>query len=412
MKLSWHSEKRKLSELIPSEYNPRKATEKQAKDLSKSLEKFDLADPIIINTDNHVVGGHFRLRILKDKGEDIEVDVRVPNRKLTDKEERELNIRLNKNTGQFDYELLANFNEELLLDTGFESVELDKIFQLDTDKTEYDFDADAEAEKIKKCTVKKGDLYQLGDHRLMCADATSKEDVERLMVGEKADMVFTDPPYGVSYGVDNNKIKKEKGDRAFHWSKTRKNSQIQNDNKSAKELSESLWRPAFKNMYEYAQDHCSFYMTMCQGGDQMMMMMMMSEHWNIKHELIWLKSSPVFSMGRLDYDYQHEPILYGWKKTHKFYGGGQFKKSIWEIAKPSKSELHPTMKPIALIENALLNSSKRGDIVLDLFGGSGSTLIACEQTNRKCMMMEIDPLYCQVIITRWETLTGKKEVKL
>ena len=155
---------------------------------------------------------------------------------------------------------------------------------------------------------------------------------------------------------------------------------------------------------------------MCRGGDQMMMMMMMmmmmSEHWQIKHELIWLKSSPVFSMGRLDYDYQHEPILYGWKKTHKFYGGGQFKKSIWEIAKPSKSELHPTMKPIALIENALLNSSKRSDIILDLFGGSGSTLIACEQTNRKCRMMEIDPLYCEVICNRYTALTGKKAVKL
>jgi DNA modification methylase len=143
-----------------------------------------------------------------------------------------------------------------------------------------------------------------------------------------------------------------------------------------------------------------------------MMMMMMAENWQVKHELIWVKSSPVFSMGRLDYDYQHEPILFGWKKKHNFYGQGKILKSIWEIPKPSKSELHPTMKPIELMENALLNSSLRNNIIIDLFGGSGSSLIACEKLSRKCRMMEIDPVYCQVIIDRWEKFTGKKAVKI
>jgi len=142
------------------------------------------------------------------------------------------------------------------------------------------------------------------------------------------------------------------------------------------------------------------------------MMMMMSENWQVKHELIWVKSSPVFSMGRLDYDYQHEPILYGWKLKHNFYGNGQFRKSVWEIPKPNKSELHPTMKPVALIENALQNSSQLNDIILDLFGGSGSTLIACEKLSRRCFMMEVDEHYCDVIIKRWEDFTGKKAVKL
>ena len=153
---------------------------------------------------------------------------------------------------------------------------------------------------------------------------------------------------------------------------------------------------------------------MCQGGDQMIMTMMMmrSEHWQIKHELIWVKSSPVFSMGRLDYDYQHEPILFGWKKNHKFYGQGEFLKSVWEIPKPSKSLEHPTMKPIALMVNAILNSSQRDELVCDLFLGSGSTLIACEQTNRICYGMEIDPQYCQVIVDRWENYTKNKIKKI
>jgi len=138
---------------------------------------------------------------------------------------------------------------------------------------------------------------------------------------------------------------------------------------------------------------------------------MMSEHWQVKHELIWLKSSPVFSMGRLDYDYKHEPILFGWKKKHNFYGNGQFKNSIWEIPKPSKSELHPTMKPIVLIENALLNSSKTNDVCLDLFLGSGSTLIACAQTNRILYGCEIEPLYIDVSLRRYHNLYPDKEIR-
>ena len=138
----------------------------------------------------------------------------------------------------------------------------------------------------------------------------------------------------------------------------------------------------------------------------MMMMMMCAAFWQVKHELIWLKNNHV--LGRADYLYKHEPILFGWKKKHNFYGKGKFNKSVWEIDKPLKSDLHPTMKPIALIENALLNSSESGDAVLDLFGGSGSTLIACEQLNRACFMMELDPKYVDVIIQRWERLTGRK----
>lgn len=143
-----------------------------------------------------------------------------------------------------------------------------------------------------------------------------------------------------------------------------------------------------------------------------MMMMMADACWQVKHELMWLKNQPTFSMGRLDYDYKHEPIMYGWKKTHNFYGKGQFTKSVWEIDKPRESKLHPTMKPIALIANAILNSSQEGDNILDVFGGSGSSLIASEQLNRKCYMMEMSPKYVDVIIKRWEEYTGKKAEKI
>lgn len=196
-KLEWHTEKRKISELKPWGRNPRKATEKQEKDLEASLDRFSLADPLIINPNGTVIGGHFRLRILKKRGIE-EADVRVPNRPLTEKEIEELNIRLNKNLGEWDFDLLANFDEKLLENIGWESPELDEIFQLDTTPE------DDEVPEIRKTNIKLGDIFQLGNHRLLCGDATKREDVEKLMQGEKADMVFTDPPYGVT---------KEKWDR-------------------------------------------------------------------------------------------------------------------------------------------------------------------------------------------------------
>ena len=264
----------------------------------------------------------------------------------------------------------------------------------------------------KTCSCGCNFKYELSDiknsHRVLNGDSTKKEDVARLMGDKKADMVFTDPPYAVNYGADQNVLNKKSGNKSKLIARP-----IAGDNLTAKECSEKLWRPVFKNLYENANDDCSFYMTMCQGGDQMMMMMMimmMSENWQIKHELIWVKSSPVFSMGRLDYDYQHEPILFGWKKKHNFYGKGKFLKSIWEIPKPSKSELHPMMKPIELIVNAIQNSSKEEDIILDLFLGSGSTLIAAEKTNRICMGCELDEHYCDVIIQRYIDFTGDTKI--
>lgn len=292
---------------------------------------------------------------------------------------------------------LEDFEVEL---TGFDQNQIQEVEEKlhgPQEITEDDFDPEGVVETI----VQPGDIWELGNHRLMCGDSTKPEDVE-LLVDYDIDMVFTDPPYSVNY---EKKTKEIFGNTDYN--------KITNDDLSVEEIASKVWGPAFKNMYNVATDKCSFYMTAPQGGDQMMMMMMMmiKENWQLKHELIWVKNNPVFSMGRLDYDYQHEPILYGWKKSHEFYGKGNFTKSVWHIERTKENKLHPTMKPIQLIANALMNSSLVGDNVLDLFGGSGSTLIACEQLNRRCYMMELDPHYCDVIITRWETFTGQKAHK-
>ena len=360
----WRTEKRKVSELKPFPGNPRKFTEKEWKNLENSLDRFNLADPIIINTDNTVIGGNFRLAILKKKGIK-EVDVRVPSRPLTEEEATELNLRLNKNVGEWDFDLLANFDEDLLKNIGWESEELDKIFGLNVQEDE--FDAEKEYEKITEPKAKYGDLYQLGNHRLMCGDATKKEDVEKLMGGEKADMVFTDPPYGLGgYGG-------------------RKKMELKGDDEDVQKFYDAIPLPPIVPEVYIWGDFRNLY--------------------NLKEKprdvIIWIKNN--FGLGR-GYRNQYELCFY--------WGRGKFSDTnVWTLKKDT-NYLHPTQKPVELAERAIKNSSKRGDIVLDLFGGSGTTLIACEQLNRRCFMMEIDPKYIDVIINRWEQFTGKRAKKI
>lgn len=384
--------------------NPRLIKDEKFRQLVKSIQGFPQMlnlRPIVVNDDMVVLGGNMRLKACIEAGMK-EVPI-LKASDLTPDQQKEFIIKDNVGFGEWAWDTLANeWDTEKLTEWGLDIPD----FALQKEAIEDDYEIPDEIET----DIVTGDLFEIGQHRLLCGDSTKAEDAAKLMNGQKADMVFTDPPYGVNYGADQELIQKKSGGKL---SRSRSRSSIINDNKSAKELGEVLWRPSFKNYYENAKDECSFYMTMCQGGDQMMMMMMMmmSEHWQIKHELIWVKSSPVFSMGRLDYDYQHEPILYGWKKKHNWYGLGQFKKSVWEIPKPTKSTEHPTMKPIALMGNALLNSSKEGNLVIDFFLGSGSTMVAAHQLNRKCYGIEIDPKYCQVIIDRMLKLDPDLEIK-
>ena len=409
-------ETRKVADLIPYVNNARTHSDEQVTQLASSIKEFGFINPVIIDDQNGLIAGHGRLMAAKKLGLE-EVPVLVESH-LTEAQKKAYILADNKlalNAG-WDADLLKVELSELK-DLGFDN--LDTIGFSDDEikdilNTELEAVEDEGAGEIpEKPKTQRGDIWTLGEHRLMCGDSTSESDVKALMQDDLADMVFTDPPYNVAIGDKNKAINDNRVARGL----SRTNSietNIANDKfKTDEEISEKLWLPAFTNMYQNSKDECSIYVTMPQGGTHMMMMMMMHKAcWNVKHELIWVKNSPTFSMGRLDYDYQHEPILYGWKKSHNFYGKGKYNKSIWTIDKPKKCDLHPTMKPIELIENALLNSSLEEHIVLDLFGGSGSTLIACEQLKRKCRMMELDEHYCDVIIQRWQKLTSKVAVRI
>ena len=219
-------------------------------------------------------------------------------------------------------------------------------------------------------------------------------------------MTFTDPPYGVAIGTKNRMLAEVNGDSGSITE------DLINDDIDFDTL-QGIITDAMTNLVDVSEEDACYYVTAPQGGDMIRTMEAMRDAGiPVRHILIWAKNVAAFSMRRLDYDYQHEPILYTWGKSHNYYGNGTIKTSIWPFDRPRANDLHPTMKPVAMIAEAILNSSKKGDVVTDLFGGSGSTMMACEQTGRACRMMELDPHYCDVIIKRWEEFTGKKAEKV
>lgn len=264
-------------------------------------------------------------------------------------------------------------------------------------------DPDEVPEVPKEPKSKLGDIYQLGNHRLMCGSSAIIDDFKKLMRDDKSDMIFTDPPYGVNYQAKNkmlNSLQSPKGgmETAIHG-----------DDMSLSDLKQMLL-DAFTNASTFLAEKCCYYVSAPQGGELGLMMMMMQEAGlPCRHMIVWVKNNAAFSMNRLDYDYKHEPILYGWpkNKTHEFYGHGDHKNSVWHIDREN-NKLHPTMKPVAIMENAIKNSCPNGGIVLDMFGGSGSTMMAAEKTGRFCRTMEISPQYCDVQISRWEKFSGQK----
>jgi DNA modification methylase len=256
-------------------------------------------------------------------------------------------------------------------------------------------EGDDEVEEVEESTCKLGDIIEIGKHRVICGTSENMDALEALLQGKKIDLVFADPPYGVSIGDKNallDTIQKA----------VRVTSNIDNDTKTPEELKKILVS-AFSNVKAMSQDACSYYVTAPQGGELgMMMMMMMKESClPVRHIIIWNKNKQCFSFGRLDYEYKHEPVLYTWNKKHEFYGKGQYRSSVWDIAKENRCDVHPTMKPVELVENCIMNSSIEDQIVLDPFLGSGTTLIACEKTGRICCGVELDPHYCDVIIQRY-----------
>ena len=393
-------EKANINELISPDWNPRQITEEELQKLETSLNEFGYIEPIIVNDVNmHIVGGNQRCKALKELGYD-EVDVVYVHIEDLAKE-KACNVTLNKISGDWDEDKLRVVLEDIELSpidiklTGFDELELES-FDVITPPNVYEDDFELPSEDEVEVNVTYGQLFKLGNHFLLCGDATNEADVKKLMGSTKCDLFLTDPPYNVNYTDGHKNERKIMND---HWD-------------SDEEAGEKLWKPAFTNARNIANEFCSVYCFMPQGGTHMMMMMMMMESgWQVKHELIWVKQSLV--LGRQDYNYQHEPILYGWGDKHKFYGKGQYATtSVWNFDRPTQSKEHPTMKPLELLGEILLNATVENDVVLDLFGGSGSTLIACEQLNRQCYMMELDPYYCQVIINRWEQYTGEKAEKI
>ena len=418
--ITWRTEQRRVRDLIPYEKNPRVITEEQQKHLTESLQKFNLVEISAITKDNIILAGHMRVKTLALLGRlDDVIDVRVPDRNMSKEEIEEYNVRSNKNTADWDNGMLAGFDEELLKNIGFSNDELSRIY--DADVQEDGFDVDAEYAKITEAETKLGDMYEIGNHRLLCGDSTKHDHVARLMGGSKADMVFTDPPYNVNY----NYAKYEAIGRN-RKSKFKNQGKIFNDNKSSESFQQFIY-DTFTNIYMYSKPSMAIYC--CHATKTQ------SEFFNAFHDagfhfsqtIIWLKERMILAMGQ-DYHRIYEPIMFGWKEGEKHYSNKLMTKErevwdldrisfeerldVWYINRDKSSEYeHPTQKPVKLPERAIKKNCPIDGMLFEPFGGSGSTMMACEQLRRKCYSIELDPKYCDVIVKRWERFTGKKAVK-
>jgi len=370
----WHTETRKISELKNWEDNPRTISKEAYQELKESIDDLGNFEPLVVNVDGTVIAGNQRLRVHIENG-DSEVEVSVPERELTEEEIKKIGLISNRHSGEWDMDKLANEFEDVLEELGFD--DLMPEVELDVKEDGYEEPEDLEVR------VKLGEVWQLGKHRLMCGDSTKIEDVEKLMNGEKADMVFTDPPYGAGFD-------------------------IKNDDGNYLQVFSDFYTilPCDDNIYVCCDFRCI--------GDFYREIQKQHQIYNL---IVWVKN--LFGQGKL-YHTKHEEII--------FCGKGNFNnkemnndENVWSAdsvrnfagSKNAKEAVgHPTQKPVEICARAIRNSSRKGDLVYDGFGGSGSTLIACEQTNRKCYMMELDEHYCTVILDRWEKLTGEQAVKL
>lgn len=369
--------------------NPRK-NEDAVKTVMKSIEKYGFKNPLIADSNLVVYCGNTRLKAAKKLGL-TEVPVIIAD-DLTSEQIRELALIDNKSSeiAEWDFELL----QEELKELDFSDFDLDwGISETPTEVEEDDFDVDGAAAKIDKPRTHLGDIYQLGDHRLMCGDSTKPDDVQRLMDGAFADLLLTDPPYNVDYeGKTSDKLK------------------IENDKQSDADFRAFL-QAAFSCAKDIMKPGADFYIWHADSEGYNFRGACVDVGLTVHQCLIWKKNGMV--LGRQDYQWQHEPCLYGWKEgaAHNWYSDRK-QTTILEFDKPLRNEEHPTMKPVPLFAYLMQNSSQNGELIVDLFAGSGTAIIAGEQLKRKVYAMELDPKYCDVIIERWESLTKNKAVKL
>jgi len=387
-------EKLKTEVLVPADYNPRKDLKPgdlEYEKLKRSIEQFGYVEPVIWNkTTSHVVGGHQRLKVLLDMGI-TEVECVVI--EMDEEKEKALNIALNKIGGDWDKDKLMLLISDLqgtdfdISLTGFEPAELDALFKdsLEDGIHEDDFDVDAELQK--PAITKQSDIWKLGQHRLVCGDSTVADTFNALMDGKLANLVVTDPPYNVNYEGTAGKIKNDNmGNEAFF----------------------DFLLAAFTNTEAAMAKDASIYVFHADTEGLNFRKAFSESGFYLSGTCIWKKQSLV--LGRSPYQWQHEPVLFGWKKSgkHNWYADRK-QTTIWEFEKPKKNADHPTMKPVALVAYPVLNSSLSNCIVLDPFGGSGSTLIACEQTDRICYTIELEEKYCDVIVKRYIEQVGSSD---
>jgi site-specific DNA-methyltransferase (adenine-specific) len=381
-----------ISNIKPYENNPRKLSEQAIEKVAMSLKEYGFRQPIVVDKNMVIVAGHTRYRASKKLGlKQVPISV-IDN--LSEEQINAYRIADNRTAeeSEWDNELLKmeikeleakDFKLDLL---GFNDEQLNNIlFEEKQGLTDEDEVPEAPEEPISKL----GDIWKLGNHRVVCGDSTKVDTYEKLCGETKVDLYLTDPPYNVSYE-----------------GKTKDKLTIQNDKQTDDEFIKFLSK-AFVSADSVLKMGGAFYIWHSDSEGLNFRLACIEAKWKLRQTLIWSKNSMV--MGRQDYHWQHEPCLYGWKEgsSHSWYSDRK-QTTIIKYDRPTKSKLHPTMKPVGLIEYLVKNSSKQEDIILDSFLGSGSTLIACEKQSRVCYGIELDPIYCDVIVKRWENFTGKK----
>lgn len=424
-KLTWTTEKRSVKDLLPADYNPRTMSEEERRELEDSINEFGQVVPIVVNIGkrkNVLIGGHQRTTIYADLGIP-EVDVMVPSRELNSDEEKKLNLRLNKNTGSWDFEKLKDIDLTMLLDVGFGDEELQVFFD-DVEILDDNFNVPKAIKEIKTAKAKPGDIFILGDHRIMCGDSTKEEDVKKLMGDELADVVYCDPPYNI--GLDYNKgVENRKSTYGGQFTGKK-------DSKKDSEYA-SFVDVTLDNALAVSNPNTHVFYW-CDEKYIWLMQELFKAH-KVRNERVcmWIKNNS-FPRPQTAFNKVYEPCVYGTRgKPHlnknlnnlneilnkEVSSGNQLHEEVWEMINiwldkrdPTQEYEHPTQKPVTLAEKPLKRCSAPGQIILDLFGGSGSTLIACEQIKRKARLMELDPIFVDVIVNRWEEFTNQKAKKI
>ena len=395
-----------IGDLRPDPFNPRRISDAELEALTRSIREFGLVDPIIARReDRTVIGGHQRLLAARRLGLDTVPVVFVD---LSPEQAKVLNLGLNRISGDWDRELLARLLADLseapdvdVTLSGFAEDEIAKLLKSlearDKRSRVETFDLEAAWEEAQRAPgVTRGDVWRLGDHRVMCGDATDSGAVSRLVGAQRASLAFTDPPYNVDLGHHGGAPR------------TGRRRTIANDALPPEQW-EAFCRAWAQNLLAHVDGALYVCMSTREWPVVTRVMGELGGHWS--DTIIWAKDR--FVLGRADYQRQYEPIWYGWREgASHHWCGDRDQGDVWTIPRPAESELHPTMKPLALVERAIENSSRTGDLILDLFLGSGTSVIAAERTGRVCYGMELDPHYCRIVIARWEAFSGLEAEKV